>query len=89
MSDFLFLLVMDWILRRTVGKGENGIRWRLTTKLDDLNFADDIALLSSAKHHIKEKTARLDGEARRVKLKINWEKTKMMRINPKQQAKDR
>ena len=68
-------------------EGEIGIRWRLpTTKLDDLDFADDIALLSSTKHHIKEKRARLDGEARRVGLKINWDKTKMMRINPKQQG---
>ena len=66
MSGFMFLLAMDWILRRMVVKGENGIRWRLTTKLDGLDFADDIALLSSTRDHIKEKTARLDGEARRV-----------------------
>ena len=26
MSSFMFLLVMDWILRRTTGNGENGIK---------------------------------------------------------------
>ncbi|XP_048579012.1 uncharacterized protein LOC125560728 [Nematostella vectensis] len=84
MSGFMFLLVMDWILRRSVGKGENGIRWKFTSKLDDLDFADNIALLCSTKHHIQEKTAKLDGEARRAGLKINLEKTKMLRINAKQ-----
>ena len=45
MSGFLFLIVMDWVMRRTVGHGENGVRWKLTSKLDDLDFADDVALL--------------------------------------------
>ena len=58
----------------------------MTAKLNDLDFADDIALLSSTKHHIKEKTTRLDGEVRRGRLKINWDKTKMIKINPKQQG---
>ena len=84
MSGFMFLEVMDWILRRSFGEGENRIRWKFTSKLDDLDFADDIALLSSTKHHIQEKTARLEDEARRVGLKINLEKTKMLRINAKQ-----
>ena len=76
MSGFMFLVVMDWILRRSVGEGENEMRWKFTPKLDDLDFADDIALLSSTKHHIQEKTTRLDDEARRVaqdKRKTAWE----------------
>ena len=44
---FLFLLVLDWVMRRTVGDGNNSIRWKFTLKLDDLDFADDIVLLSS------------------------------------------
>ena len=42
MSGFLFLIAMDWIMRRTVGKGENGIRWNFMSKLDNLDFADDM-----------------------------------------------
>ena len=38
MSGFLFLLVLDWVMRRTVGDGNNGIRWKFTLKLDDLHF---------------------------------------------------
>ena len=52
LSGFLFLLVIDWIMRKTVRNGENGIRWKFTTKLDDLDYADDIALISSTKQHL-------------------------------------
>ena len=72
------------MIRKTAGNGEAGIRWNFTTKLDDLDFADDIALLSSTQKHIQEKTSRLEGNAKRVGLKINASKSKIMRINPKQ-----
>ena len=85
MSGFLFLIVMDWIMRRAVENGENGIRWRFTTKLDDLDFADDVALLSSTKQHIQNKTTKMSEEAKRVGLTINKIKTKVMRINAKSQ----
>ena len=76
MSGFLFLIIMDWVMRRTVESGENGIRWRLPSKLDDLDFADDVALLSSTKQHIQNKTTRMNKEARRVGLKIKKGKDK-------------
>lgn len=87
MSGFLFLIIMDWVMRRTVGNGENGIRWRFTSKLDDLDFADDIALISSTKQQIQDKTTKLEEEARRVGLKVSTEKTKTMRINARNQGK--
>ena len=87
MSGFLFLIAMDWIMRRTVGKGENGIRWNFSSKLDDLDFADDVALLCSTKQHIQNKTTKMNEEARRVGLKINKGKTKVMRINGKSHEK--
>ena len=90
MSGFPFLMVMDWImrriLRRTVGRGENGIRWRLTTRLNDLDFVDDVALLSSSRNQMQEKTSRMDMEAKWVALKINLDKTNAIRINAKNQA---
>ncbi|PFX17059.1 hypothetical protein AWC38_SpisGene18635 [Stylophora pistillata] len=69
MSGFLFLIVMDWVMQRAVGSGENGIRWKFTSKLDDLDFAYDIVLLSSTKQQIQDKTTRLDEEARQVPTK--------------------
>jgi len=87
MSGFLFLLVVDFIMRRTVKNGENGIRWKFMTKLDDLDFADDISLLFSKLSHLQEKTNTLQTEATKVGLKINAAKTKVMRINEKNKDK--
>ena len=55
MSGLLFLIAMDLIMRRSVQNGENGIRLNFNNKLDDLDFADDVALLSSTKQHIQLK----------------------------------
>ena len=67
-KGFLLLIVTNWVMQREVAGGENGIRWKLTLKLDDLDFADDIVLLSSTKQQIQHKTTRLDEEARRMAL---------------------
>ena len=55
MSGFLFLLVIDWIMRKTLEGDNTGIRWKLWSKLNDLDFADDIALISSIKKQIQQK----------------------------------
>ena len=47
MSGFLFLLVIDWVMRKTVEGERTGTRWNFTTVLEDLDFVDDLALLSS------------------------------------------
>ena len=81
MSGFIFLIVYGLGDKESSWNGENGIRWRFTSKMDDLDFADDISLFSSTKQQIQDKTTRLDQEARRVGLKINIDKTTVMRIN--------
>ena len=82
MSGFLFLLVIDYIMIRTIEKEPTGIRWNFTTKLEDLDFADDLALLSSKYRDIQLKTQKLHDNASQVGLKININKTKVMRLNP-------
>ena len=59
MSGFLFLLCLDWVMRKTTADKRRGIRWNFTTVLEDLDFADDIALLSSRFNDFLEKTGRL------------------------------
>ena len=57
MSGFIFLIVMDWIMRNTTAGNKTGIRWNFTSKLEDLDFANDIALMSSFyTHGNKDKT---------------------------------
>ena len=79
MSGFLFLLALDWTMRRTTADKRRGIRWNFTTVLEDLEFADDIALLSSRLNDLHEKTERLTEEAARVGLKLNARKCKTLR----------
>ena len=79
MSGFLFLLAFDWITRKTTADKRRGILWNLTTVLEDLDFADDIALLSSRFNDLREKTGSLTEEAARVGLKLNARKCKTLR----------
>ena len=80
MSGFLFLMVIDWIMTRTTQE-RAGIRWKFTTVLEDLDFADDIALLSSRKRDLQSKTDKLTAEAKRIGLNLNPEKCKGMSFN--------
>ena len=81
MSALLFNVVIDWVMRRTTEDQSRGIRWTLFTSLEDLDFADDLALISHTHHHIQEKTSRLNTFAQQVGLKISQKKTEMMMLN--------
>ena len=80
-------MLTDWALRRTVGHGENGIRWKFTSKLDDADFADDVLLISCAKQQIQDKTAIVEEQSRQLGLKINMEKIKAITINAENQER--
>ena len=56
---------MDWITRKTIADNRRG---NLKIVLEDVNFADDIALLSSKFNDLRDKTWRLTEEAARVDL---------------------
>ena len=81
LSPFLFLLVIDWIMRTTTAGRNNGIQWTLLTQLDDLDFADDLALLSHNQNQMQDKTTHLATTSAGTGLKINLRKTEMMKIN--------
>ena len=85
MSGFIFIIVLDWVMGRTVEEERNGIRWDFSTALEDLIFADDIALISSTWSHMQRKTSRLERNAVYVGLKMSVKKTKVMRINARRQ----
>jgi len=59
MLRFLFLLVIDWETRKTLREGNTEIRWRFTEKLEDLDFAGDLALLSSTRRELQLKNESL------------------------------
>ncbi|RTG88635.1 uncharacterized protein DC041_0001072 [Schistosoma bovis] len=39
LSPFLFLLVVNWIMKTSTSEGEHGIQWTAQNQLDDLDFA--------------------------------------------------
>lgn len=55
---------------------KNGIQWTVLMQLNDLDFADDLALLSH-----NHKTIRLATKSAGTGLKINLKKTELMKIN--------
>ena len=81
LSPFLFLLVIDWIMKTTTAGRNNGMQWTLWTQLEDLDFADDLALLSHNHSQMQDKTTRLETTSAGTGLKINRKKTELMKIN--------
>jgi hypothetical protein len=56
----------------------------LTKQLEDLDFADDVDLLSSKQQHAQTKLNKLAEKTKKTGLKINRKKIEVMRINIKQ-----
>lgn len=50
--------------RKTLQESNTRIKiWKIITKLEDLNFADDIGRISPSKQHIQTKTDKLTQKA--------------------------
>ena len=80
MSPFLFLLAFDWTMKETTDNQQTGIQWSLQKQLDDLDFADETALLSSNNQQIQDKTTSMMDNSAKLGLKPNIDKTKIMKI---------
>ena len=81
LSPFLFLLAMDWIMKTSTHNKRNGIQWTLTKQLDDLDFADDLALLSHSHHQMQKKTTAIANTSKQIGLSIHKGKSKIMKLN--------
>ena len=53
LSPFLFLIIIDFIMRKTTHGQDYGIQLG-PGKLSDLNFSDDIALLSNTRDTLQD-----------------------------------
>ena len=80
MSLLLLNLTIDCVMRQTTADQPQGMRWTVFSTLEDLDFADDLALLSH-KQHMEEKTSQLSMYAQQVGLKVSQKKTKVMMLN--------
>ncbi|XP_022793605.1 uncharacterized protein LOC111332515 [Stylophora pistillata] len=82
LSPLLFLAALGWVTRTAFDR-ERGIQWTFTTSSEDLDVADDLALLSHRIQDMREKTRALEIQGAKVDLKINAIKTKLIRIGTK------
>jgi hypothetical protein len=70
LSPLLFLMVIDWV-SKTAYKEPKGIQWTLQTRLEDLDFADDICMLSHRYQDMQHQATSLEEIAKQTGLLIN------------------
>ncbi|KAJ8359589.1 hypothetical protein SKAU_G00161140 [Synaphobranchus kaupii] len=71
----------DWVTKTSTAQKRNGIQWTLWTQLDDLDFADDLALLSHTQQQMQEKTNTVAVNSVRLSLNIHKGKRKVLKVN--------
>ena len=81
LSPILFLVVIDWVMRQTTSDRPRGIQWTLFSQIEDLDFADDLAVLSSTHRRLQEKTDRLVDFSKSTGLVVNSKKTEVMALS--------
>ena len=91
LAPFLFIIVLDYALRRAMGDGkEEDLGFTLSPRksrrhpkevMADLDFADDISLLSDAIEEAQELLSRVEKECKNVGLGLNGPKTKALAYN--------
>ncbi|CAH2326746.1 Hypothetical predicted protein [Pelobates cultripes] len=67
-------------MKTSTSEFRNGIQWTLWSQLDDLDFADDHALLSHSHQQMQQKISVLAASSAQVGLIIHKEKTKILKI---------
>ncbi|VDP00848.1 unnamed protein product [Schistosoma margrebowiei] len=81
LSPFLFLLMVDRIMKTSTSEGRHGIQWTAQNQLDDLDFADDLALLSHTHEQMQTKIASVAAVSASVGLNIHKRKNKVLKYN--------
>ncbi|VDO63506.1 unnamed protein product [Schistosoma margrebowiei] len=72
---------VDWIMRTSTSERKHGIQWTARNQLDDLDFADDLALLSRTHEQIQIKIVSVAAVSASVGLNIHKRKTKVLKYN--------
>ncbi|KAK4474260.1 hypothetical protein MN116_000298, partial [Schistosoma mekongi] len=73
------LLVIDWIMKTATSQDTLRIQSTTSMQLDDLDFANDLALLSHTQLQMQMKTNNIVADSEAVGLNIHQEKSKILR----------
>ncbi|VDO66973.1 unnamed protein product [Schistosoma margrebowiei] len=68
-------------MRTSTSEGKHGIQWTAQNQLDDLDFADDLALLPRTHEQMQMKTASIAAVSASIGFNIHKEKTKVLKYN--------
>ena len=80
LSPLLFILVIDYVMRKVMEGGNYGIQWKMDRRLSDLDYADDIVIIAPTVDAVQEMLDKLVLEGGKVGLVINRRKTEIMQI---------
>src|SRR5579871_5851057 len=78
MSPLLFGIAIDWVMKNYAQNEHFGINWTDDKTLEDLDFADDLAFLSTTPDKAQEMINRLCRLSEQVGLQVNTSKTKII-----------
>jgi hypothetical protein len=90
LAPFLFIIVLDYALRKATSGREEELGFTITPRksrrhpkvaLTDLDFADDISLLSDEITQAQELLLSVEKECNKVGLRVNAKKTEGLAIN--------
>ena len=76
-------LVIDWVMKKATCDTASGIKWLSDSKLKDLDFDDDLALLDVSLMGMQDLTSRVEDAAKLTGLQVNAGKTKMNALEQK------
>ncbi|VDP27987.1 unnamed protein product [Schistosoma curassoni] len=68
-------------MKTSTSEGNHGIQWTSRMQLDDLDFADDLALLSQTQQQMQRKMTSVAAASAAVGLNIHKERSKILRYN--------
>ncbi|VDP55636.1 unnamed protein product [Schistosoma margrebowiei] len=68
-------------MKTPTSEGKHGIQWTSRMQLDDLDFANDLALLSQTQQQMQEKTTSVAAASAAIGLSIHKGKSKVLRYN--------
>ncbi|VDP62960.1 unnamed protein product [Schistosoma mattheei] len=68
-------------MKTSKSEGKHGIQWTVRMQLDDLDFADDLALLSHTQQQMQEKTTSVAAASAAVGLNIHKGKSRILQYN--------
>ena len=72
---------MDGVLLRALDEKKRGLTWRVQESLEDMEYVDDICLVSQKYEHTCRKLDDLWKESKKAGFEINSSKTEEIRVN--------